>query len=408
MRILYFHQYFNTPSGTGGTRSYEMARALINAGHEVHMICCSTSKNNTGISAEFKRGFRSGAIDGILVSEFELNYSNYDGKLARTWKFLLYAIRSSKQVFELEHDLILATSTPLTAAIPGILAKRVKKSPFVFEVRDLWPEIPRAMGVINNRWILWLMDKLELLAYNASDACIGLSPGIVEGIQKKGSAHLRVEMIPNGCDLDLFAPSNISMATIDGIEPDDFVCVFTGAHGVANGLDAVLDAAAELIHRKIYKIKFLFIGDGAQKPRLMKRTVDEGLSNCVFHGSIAKTQLPAVMSRANLALMILENVPAFYYGTSPNKFFDYISMGMPVLTNYPGWIADLINEHQIGVAVEPESPGKFADALEYLCAHREKLPIFGANARRLAETQFDRRDLANQFTQMLESVASRK
>jgi glycosyltransferase involved in cell wall biosynthesis len=178
--------------------------------------------------------------------------------------------------------------------------------------------------------------------------------------------------------------------------------VFAGAHGIANGLDAVLDAAALLRHEP--GIKFLFIGDGREKPRLLARARAEGLDNCLFHPPLPKTRLAAVLPTLDLGLMILADVPAFYRGTSPNKFFDYLASGIPVLVNHPGWLADEIAAHDCGVAVPPGDPAALAAAVVRLRDDREAARRLGANARRLAEERFARDRLAGEFQRFIEAT----
>ena len=403
MHVLYFHQYFTTPNGSGGTRSYEMARRLVERNHQVTMICGSSARADTGLSGPYHRGVRRGVVEGIAVIEMDLGYSNYDSLLKRTWIFLRFAIYSSWLALRLPCDLVFCTSTPLTAAIPGIFARWLRLKPFVFEVRDLWPELPREMGVITNPLLLKLMDWLESGTYHSAVACIGLSPGIVQGIVRCGIPAERVAMIPNGCDLRIFAERGAAVRPIKGVEPGDLVAVFTGAHGRANDLDAVLDAAAALHTRHRNDIKLLFIGDGALKPDLVARARAEGLDNCIFLAPVPKRELAALMSEVDVGLMVLANVPAFYYGTSPNKFFDYIASGLPVVNNYPGWLAEMISEYRCGLAIPADDPSAFADALEFLADDRDVLVQMRRNARSLAEREFDRQKLADAFVDWLEA-----
>lgn len=403
MKILYFHQHFSTPDGSTGTRSYEMARMLITRGHEVTMVCGSSLVGRTGLSGDFIRGRREGLVDGIRVVELELPYSNRDGFIKRSWTFLKFAFKGIQQALTGDYDLLFATSTPLTAGIPGIFARLLRRKPFVFEVRDLWPELPREMGVITNPLILLAMGTLEWLSYRTANACIGLSPGIVDGIAMRGVPRDKITMIPNGCDLDLFDPLKATAIKPTGSE-DCFSAVFTGAHGMANGLDAVLDAAAILKARGRDDIRLVFIGDGKLKPLLIKRADQENLDNCLFFDPVPKRELTSLIHGCDVGMMVLNNVPAFYFGTSPNKFFDYIASGKPVLNNYPGWLAGLIHENGCGVAVPPQDPEAFADALERLSSDREQLVIMGKKARDLAEREFDRRRLAERFSLWLEGV----
>lgn len=408
MKVLYFHQHFSTPSGSSGTRSYEMAKMLISRGHHVTMVCGSGQMSNTGLKNEMINGIRTGIVDGIEVIEYDLPYSNYYGVMKRISVFYLFAWRSIKIALTYKYDLLFATSTPLTAGVPGIIAKILKNKIFVFEVRDLWPEIPKQMGIINNPIILTAMSVLEWLCYNTANKCIGLSPGIVQGIQKRSIVRNRVEMIPNGCDLQLFNPYSVKPRRPSGVNNDDFLLVFTGAHGIANGLNNVLDVAQVIKKRNLSKIKFLFIGDGKTKPALIERAKKFKIDNCIFIDPVNKNQIAEYLKGANIGLMVLKNIPAFYYGTSPNKFFDYMAMGLPVINNYPGWISEMICKNNCGMVVSPDNPVVFADAVEYLFERPQLLEEMGRNARNLAEKEFDRTNLANIFVDHLENAVNKK
>lgn len=407
MRVLYIHQHFSTPDGATGTRSYEMARQLIERGHRVTMVCGSARVAATGLTGEFRRGVRRGEVNGIEVIEVQIPYSNRQNFVQRSVAFARFAWRSALLALREPCDLVFATSTPLTAAIPGIVSSFIRRRPFVFEVRDLWPELPRAMGVITNPAVLLLISVLEWVAYRAAWACIGLSPGIVAGIRRRRSRDGPVYLIPNGCDLDLFGREGGSRWRPPQVATNDLMAVFTGAHGIANGLDAVLDAAVELKRRGRSDIKLVLVGDGMLKLRLQERAAREELANVVFLDPIPKVKLTGLLRAADVGLMILKNVPAFYYGTSPNKFFDYIAAAKPVLNNYPGWLAELIAESGCGIAVPPEDPAQFAAALERMADDREALRKMGDAARRLAEQRFDRRMLADKFVDALEETYQR-
>lgn len=407
MKVLYFHQHFSTPKGAAGIRSYQMARRLIDQGHEVTMVCGSYGGGETGLDMPFKYGRREGLVDGIRVVEFDLTYSNTDGFVKRAWTFIKFALRSIGLVFSEKYDVLFATTTPLTAGIPGIVARWLRGKPFVFEVRDLWPELPREMGVIKNPILLGLMSFLEWASYRSAHRCVGLSPGIVDGIVKRGVKRERITMVPNGCDLEIFADKSSSWRP-DGVAANDLMAVFTGTHGVANGLDAALDAANELKQRNRSDIKLVLIGQGKLKSALQKRVVREKLDNVIFHPPVDKAKLSGLLASADIGMQLLANVPAFYFGTSPNKFFDYIAAGLPVLNNYPGWLADIIQEHKCGFSVPPDDPAAFADVLEAAAGDHDTLLTMGGNARSLAEKEFSRTMLADRWVAWLTGAVEEK
>jgi len=404
MHVLYFHQHFSTPQGSAGTRSYEMAQALLREDHSVTIVCGSYAQGNTGLSMPFEKGRRRGAVDGIDVIEFDLNYGNHMGFVQRLSVFLKFAIGSVGVALREPADVVFATTTPLTAGIPGIFARWVTRKPFVFEVRDLWPELPKAMGVITNPVVLLLMSVLEWVSYRSADRLVGLSPGIVEGIAARGVDKSRIAMVPNGCDLEIFAPPTEAWR-LTGVREDQLLAIFTGTHGNANGLDSVLNAAAVLKERCRDDIRIALVGQGREKPKLIAEAEERRLDNVLFLDPVPKTKLTELMAGADLGLQVLRNVPAFYFGTSPNKFFDYISAGLPVLNNYPGWLAGLIGESDCGFAVPPDDPSAFADALIEAAEQRDVLRQKGINARELAQTRFARSELSDDWVQWVTGAA---
>lgn len=402
MKIIYFAEHFTTPILGGGVRPYQMAKRLISHGHQVTIVCGGDPKS-FGLSTTQKKNIYRGDVDGIDVIQISMPYSNNDSIAKRAVTFLKFSWKAMGFALKEDYDLLFATSTPLTDGLPGIVAKWFRHKKFVFEVRDLWPELPKALGM-KNPFLLWGMSVLEKRSYHAANACVGLSPGICEGIRRRSQKGKPIAMIPNGCDLDLFTISNNKPDVIPGVKPTDTVAVFTGAHGIANGLDAVLDMAAVLKTHQHDNIKIVFVGEGKTKRGLVERAQKEGLDNCIFLGHMPKKELNDVMTRADIGLMVLANVPAFYYGTSPNKFFDYIASGLPVVNNYPGWLADMINEYQCGIAIEPENPELFAEALVKLAENPELRIEYGTNGRALAERKFARDLLGAQFVEFIEKT----
>jgi glycosyltransferase involved in cell wall biosynthesis len=329
------------------------------------------------------------------------------GFARRILAFGRFARTAESVIKKLSADLIFATSPPLTVGIPGMKSAKRLKIPFVFEVRDRMPEGAIVMGAIKNPLLIWYLERLERNLYRAAARVIALSPGAQKGICSTGYPAEKVSLVPNASDIDLFKPVKLPLQDPRFGSPGDFKLVFTGAHGFTNGLDAVLDAAIELKRRDEKNVKFIFIGEGILRDRHIERTKKDGLDDFVrWVPPIPKEELAQILPCMDTGMMLLKNIPSLYYGTSPNKFFDYIASGLPVLNNYPGWVAGFIQQHGCGVVVPPDDPKAFADAVVWMRDHPEELAKMGVNGRRLAEIEFSRDKLGSLFVKTLEAACA--
>lgn len=387
MHILYIHQYFATPRGTTGTRSYEFARRWVKAGHKVTVI---TGHYDIG-GLEYSK--KPQYIEGIKVVLVGTRYSNKQSFFRRLFSFLSFVILSSCAGLRVKDiDVIYATSTPLTVGIPAMIIKFLRRKPFVFEVRDQWPEIPIELGIIRNRILIGILLRLEKRIYRSAAAIVALSPGMAEGIRSVLDCDKRIKVIPNSCDTDLFDPR------IDGSEirerygwSDKFVFLHVGAMGRANGLDFVIDVANEL--RDNSQILFVLIGEGSEKSRLQTKIQQNRLSNMQVLDSIAKAELPTVFAACDASMVIFADYPILEHN-SANKFFDSLSAGKPVLLNYSGWQRDILELNKAGLGCSLCNVDEFVEKARHLWEHRDEASSMGRCARKVAEDQFDRDKLA--------------
>lgn len=359
-----------------------------------------TASQVDGESTEWRQRMEQ----GIIVHELTVRYNNRMDAVSRIGAFFRFAIRAGIYAARLHADVVFATSTPLTIAIPGIYVSKRLRVPMVFEVRDLWPEAPRQMGELKNPLLLYCARRLELEAYRHASHIVALSPGMKTGIVQVGIPPSKVSMLPNSCDLDLFHPG------VDGIAERQRLGVGTrltlayfGTMGPANGLDFVLDAAAELKRRGERNAVFILHGDGKMRPHLEKRKEREDLDNVIFSGPSDKLAVTRLAAAADVGLTIFKNVPILYT-CSPNKMFDTLAAGRPVLTNMPGWLTDTVEKNGCGIGVRPDDPVDFADKVQWLLSNREQLPEMGVKARELAEREFSRDTLARKLEALLVDV----
>jgi glycosyltransferase involved in cell wall biosynthesis len=411
MRILVLHQHFSTPAGTTGTRSHALGRALAARGHEVTIACGSYAGAETGLCARFRRGRREGRVGPLRVVEFDIPCGNAQGLMARGAAFLRYAAAATLgpalagDAQGRPWDLILASSTPLTVALPALVAQARRGTPFVFEIRDPWPELPRAMGGVPAPMLAG-MEWLANAACRRAAAVIALSDGMAETARARGADPSRIAVVPNGCDLDLFGPH---------IEPwrpaeagsEEVLATYAGAHGKANGLHQLLDAAALLQARPGPgpRLRFVLVGEGSEKSALQARARAEGLANVIFLDPLPKPVLASLLAGSQIALHCLAPVPAFAEWTSPNKLMDYLAAGLAVVSNQPGAAARLLEEGRCGVTVPPGDAPALAAALARLAANQGRRQGLGAAARSLAVRRWDRRLLAARFCETLEAAA---
>lgn len=400
MRILYLHQHYSTPAGATATRSHALARALAARGHRVTIACGAMAGAATGLDGAFRRGRRSGQVGGVEVVEFAIPYDNAMAHPARLAAFLRFAARATPLALSGGFDIAIASSTPLTVALPALLARRARGLPFLFEIRDPWPELPRAMGQGNP--LLWAaMDRLADAACRHAAAVVALSEGMAETAVAHGADPARVQVVPNGCDLDLFGPQ-VAPWRPDGIGSGDVLAVYAGAHGPANGLDLILDAAALLRARGERRVRLLLVGEGREKARLATRAAAEGLGNASFLDPLPKRQLAALLAGAQVGVQCLAPVAAFAEWTAPNKLMDYMAAGLPVVANMQGRAARLLAEGPCGIAVGPEDAQAMADALAALATDPARRASMGAAARAQAVRRWDRRLLAARFCAVVE------
>jgi glycosyltransferase involved in cell wall biosynthesis len=319
------------------------------------------------------------------------------GIFQRSIAFTRFMLSSALFVLKCKkHDLIIATSTPLTVGFPALTAKFFRKTPFIFEVRDLWPEVPIQMGAIKNKAAKKLLKYFEKSIYKNASHIIALSPGMYDGVISTGIPKEKVSMIPNMSKIDVFRPRNRSVFDYNQLnwDPDTFKIVYFGSMGIANGMDYILDAAKLLITER--KIEFIIIGNGSTKNELMERAIKEEISNLVFINSVPLNALSEMVNLCDISLVTFANIPILATN-SPNKFFDSLSAGKPIIVNSPGWTKDIVERYECGVYANPADPESLAIQIKNLFKNQELVKKMGVNSRILAEKTYDKSILCDQF-----------
>ena len=407
MNVLYFHQYFATRRRSTATRSYELARRLVERGHRVTIVSRDTRKLEAGREGPPQgRLTAREQVDGIDVLYLNIPYANRYPTPVRLASFTAFTVAASVAgALQERPDVVFASSTPLTIGIAGLLTARTKRAPFVFEIRDLWPAVPVALGALKAKPAIGTAEWLERRLYNGAERIVVLSEGSREELRRRGIPDDKLVFIPNAADLDVFRPEVVDseFRARHGLE-GRFVALYAGAMGRANGLDQLVDAAAALRRWGDTRVAIVALGDGGERPRLEERAQELGLDNLLFLPAVPKDELAGILGAADVTLTVFAPHPILETN-SPNKFFDSLAAGKPVVVNLDGWLRGLVEEHEAGVWVPAGNAEALAGALSALAANPERVEQMGRKARALAEREFGRDEMADRLARTLEEAA---
>ncbi len=404
MHVLYIHQYFATPHGSTGTRSYEFARRWVSAGHRVTMLTTTAQLTDRDLAEARGRRVRRFAVDGIEVVALDIPYRQQMGTIARLWAFGRFMASASWRTLTARGvDAVYASSTPLTVAVPALCAWWLRRRPYLFEVRDLWPAVPVGLGVLRNRVLIGLARLLERGAYRGARAVVTLSPSATDIVRRDTPHEKPVIEVPNAADTENFSPE------VDGSDMrrrmewgSAIVFVHPGAMGRVNGLDAVVRAAIRF--RDDPRLLFALVGEGREKPRLIEMAAREGLTNLRIHAGVPKHEMPALLAAADVGLMTVMPAPVLEHN-SANKFFDYLAAGRPVVLNYGGWMREAVEEAEAGIGCTMGDEEAFFQAIARLARDDALRRSMGQAARRLALGRFNRDDLAARALDVVTAAA---
>ncbi len=389
--IVYIHQYFKTPQEPGGTRSYWIAQELLKNGNRVTMI---TSSN------KYQESIKEVMVDGIQVFYIKEEYSQNMSITRRLKAFVAFMYKSTQLAMGLKNvDLVIATSTPLTIGIPALILKWFKKIPYVFEVRDLWPEVPIQMGAIKNKFLISLTRKMEKTIYKNAKHVVALSPGMHDGVKKYIPVD-KTSMIPNMSKIDEFWPreKNFELMEKLGLKKESFKLIHFGSLGLANGAHTIIESAKLLKDNPT--IEFLFVGGGSTEKELIEEVNKNKLTNVKFLGKFPMKEVSEIVNFSDVSMISFLDLPILYTN-SPNKLFDSLSAGKPIIVNSAGWTKDIAEKYKCGYYVNPHQPQDLVNRLLFLQANPNIVAEMGANSKDLAVTKFDKSILCKDFAEII-------
>jgi len=404
MHILFIHQIFLTPAEAGSTRHFELAKYLVKKGNKVTIIGSTVSYLTGTVEERFKGKFITReSIEGVEIVRSWAYSKIHKSYVSRFFSFISFMLSSIIAGLKTKKaDVIIACSPQIFTGISGFVLSKLRKVPFIFEVRDLWPKFAIETGVITNSVIISLAEFLEKFIYKRADYFIINSPGFFSHLEKFGIKKEKIFLIPNGVDTRVFKPKDkYNQARKELGLNDDFVVMYSGAHGLANSLDTIIQSALLLVD--YHDIKFLFVGDGKEKPRLMKLMESYGLKNVIFAGAQPKEKMPEYCNAADVCIAILKKLDSFTT-TYPNKIFDYMACGRPTILAIDGVAREVIEKAKGGEFVEPDNQEQLAQKVLKFYNNPELIKQYGINARKYVEDHFDREKIAGNLNNVLNDV----
>jgi glycosyltransferase involved in cell wall biosynthesis len=397
MHILLIHQAFAALDEPGGTRHHEFARFLASKGHRVTVIASPVSYLTGGAAHSPALGTGEGdeRVTILRAYTYQALHKSFVHRVFTFFSFMVSSFFIGLRVKKV--DLIWGTSPPIFQGFTAWLLARLKRVPFLFEVRDLWPEFAIAVGVLKNPTLIRMSLWLEGFLYRHADEVVVNSPGYVKHVKDRGARS--VELIPNGADPAMFDPHDRGddfrrKHQLEGC----FVALYAGAHGISNDLTVVLEAAKLLKNKP--GIRIVFLGDGKEKVNLQRQAAEMDLTNILFLPPVPKSEIASALAGADACLAILKPLDA-YKTTYPNKVFDYMAAGRPVVLAIDGAIRSVVAAAGCGVFCQPGDSNAMADALCTLAENRERGRTMGLAGRRYLEEHFSRAAIAGKLLDLL-------
>ncbi len=387
MKIVYFYQYFTTPKGSYGTRVYEFTKQWVEQGHEVIVVTSVYAKSDIKAT----KFIENQNIDGIQLKIINVKIDNKQSFFKRIFTFLVYSFFSVYYAFTLKCDVVIASSGPITVGIPGLIASIFRRKKFVFEVRDLWPEGPIELGVLNNKLIQKLSYTFEKWCYKRSSLVVALSPGMQQNILDR-FPDTNVISVTNSANIDLFSTPKkpINHPQLAGKK----YAIYTGNIGVVNNSELLYRAAIKLKELERNDINIVLIGDGQLKAQLKKKS--EGLDNIYFLDLMPKNDLVNYVKNAFVSLIPLNNTPMLAT-SSPNKLFESMAASVPVIQSTFGWIKLMLEDTRSGFTVSATDENELIEKMIELADNEKMVKEMGERGYVFAKLNFDKDILAQKM-----------
>jgi glycosyltransferase involved in cell wall biosynthesis len=408
MKILLIHQAFASHKEAGGTRHFELARHLVKKGHKFTIIASNVSYLSGRHVFENKKLIDKQNIDGINILRAYTCSSLHRSYIWRVISFISFMVTSIIAALKIkvkeDIDLVIGTTPPLFQAGSALLAAKLFKCPFLLEIRDLWPEFAIDMGVLKNPFLIRISRWFENFLYRQATHMMVNSPAYRDYLTGKGIPESRITLIPNGVDTEMFDPDADGEKVRERLGlKGRFVVTYAGALGAANDIDTILRTANHL--KREPNIHFLLVGDGKERSRLESLAKEWNIHNVTFAGFYPKTDMVNILAASDMCVATLRNIPAFRT-TYPNKVFDYMAAGRPIILGIDGVIRKVVEESKAGFFVPPGDDLAMAEAVYELYKNPEQAGSMGMAGRSYVEEYFDRKKQAGEFLRILSKLGN--
>lgn len=402
MKILYIHQYFRFPQTAGGTRSYDLSKLFALNGVDVVVITTSA-----GVKVDNWNGKRWKYLekDGIKLWVLNCSYGQKMSMKRRIISFIQFLWFSSLKVLSLDAELVLATSTPLTVAVPALVKKLCSGTPYIFEVRDVWPEVPIQLGYIKNRFSILFLQWFEKTTYRNASCVVALSIGMQECIEKRISGIKKIEVIPNISEVTRFSVADNPSLYPEFNFPGKKVILYAGTLGAVNHILYVAELAAALSRINIVDVVFCIVGDGREKEDIVRYCEEEEIlnKNIFFFSPVPKQALPLLYSKCCMGSSFVSDNKVLW-DNSANKFFDTLAAGRPILINHEGWQAEVIRKHNCGYVLPPILSDIEVDRFVNYLNDEKLLEMQRNNAKETAQTKYSLEIAGKKYLDIVTSV----
>ncbi|MGZ0247150.1 MAG: glycosyltransferase family 4 protein [Alphaproteobacteria bacterium] len=406
MRILFLTENYPPETNAAANRVHERAKFWADWGHDVTVITCAPNFPKGRLHDGYaNKWYQTGEMDGIKVVRVKTYITANAGVARRMLDFLSFMVTGFfASLFQKRPDVVVATSPQFFTAVAGWAVGLCRRRPFVFELGDIWPASIIAVGAMEPSFMIRMLERLELFLYRQSAAVVALTPKFKENLVGRGIDGDKIPIVVNGVDTERFqkTPRDAALAAEWGLK-DKFVIGYIGTHGMAHGLANVLDAAARL--RENDRVRFLFVGDGADRDDLMRRAAQEGLDNVQFIASQPREKMPSIWSVCDVALVHLRDSVVFSE-VIPSKIFEAMAMGLPTLLIAPKGVAsDIVLSTRSGVWAPAEQPDRLARIAARLVEKPGLLEKLGRNGSAVSG-RFSRHRQAEEMIRVLEIAAA--